>query len=112
MSPTPLEKCPSKSPSPPASDSAARTPPSSCAISPADYSTMHSRLDPARAHRICAFPASGVFRMKLRLLLSVVFSVISVAISASPSAAQEESRKPNIVFILADDLGIHDLGCY
>ncbi len=32
--------------------------------------------------------------------------------AANEAHAQSQSRKPNIVFILTDDLGIHDLACY
>src|SRR5262245_66211404 len=31
---------------------------------------------------------------------------------AAPLAGAEAKRKPNVVFILADELGINDLGCY
>src|ERR1043166_929878 len=38
---------------------------------------------------------------------------LSIFLAAvAPASAQEKTRKPNIVFILADDLGIHDLACY
>ena len=42
--------------------------------------------------------------MSKNLLLAVVFFGVCPPLSAAP--------KPNIVFILADDLGYSDLGCY
>ena len=37
----------------------------------------------------------------------------TLLVSASVEiAAQKNSENPNIVFVLADDMGIGDLGCY
>ena len=40
-------------------------------------------------------------------------SMIALLVAAVPLlAAEQAARKPNIVFILTDDLGQRDLGCY
>ena len=44
--------------------------------------------------------------------ISPLLSVMSIWLAATANAADAANEKPNIVFILADDLGWRDLGCY
>jgi arylsulfatase A-like enzyme len=52
------------------------------------------------------------FRLTRRSALAGALGTAAFAAAGTPSMAQAPGRKPNVLFIMADDLGYADLSCY
>ena len=55
------------------------------------------------------FPKSNIFNLKSKLLPLLV---LGVSLVAQIQGVAQDTKKPNVIFILADDLGYGDLGCF
>jgi arylsulfatase A-like enzyme len=51
-------------------------------------------------------------RMTRRTWLGLLASVAAVTVASTPAATQQQAKKPNIVFMLMDNLGYGELGVY
>ncbi len=61
-------------------------------------------------------PTRGTIAVFAALLVAVVIGVVSIAITFAPSptdaAVTAAAERPNIIVIMADDMGFSDIGCY
>src|ERR1700751_6355705 len=89
-------------------------------INPRDDDDPHataSRRHPLRETSECSGNVSngyslGVTAMKIAALKRFAAGVTLFALMGSATAFAQHSNKPNILFILADNLGYGDLGVY
>src|ERR1041385_9068487 len=55
---------------------------------------------------------NSIFSFRFLSIAVALLAVMPGGMSRAESSAPEKPRRPNIVFIIADDLGINDLACY